>query len=346
MAGPAAKEIQTNPDWHLQRFDWLQRKALILRLSREHYAQASFLDQTMEREAKEGYWYELHQLDQLFPSSEALPERLGLIFHIGHCGSTLISRVLGQLQNTLVLREPLTLRFLADCKRELGFSLALMDETDWMRLLRQVLLTHGRIYLDRDLPIIKASSICNHLALDILGMHSGCRVLLIHIPLETYLASMLKSPNLLVDVRGFAKQRLQDFLRLRPESKLILHELSDWQLMVLSWITGMVDLIHANRQFPEQTLMMNFDQWLESGGVEELADFFQTGRENLQAGRILQRELGRYAKKTDHPYSPAQRSHGLNQSRQINGDLIRQAMEWARELHGKYRLDEISSYLD
>src|SRR5688572_4065546 len=81
----------------------------LLRLSEADYKAASFLDQRVLRPDSaliEAQWAEL-----AFPADAR--RDVHYIFHIGSVGSPLVSRLLGELEGVLALREPLLLRTFA-----------------------------------------------------------------------------------------------------------------------------------------------------------------------------------------------------------------------------------------
>ncbi len=84
----------------------------MVRMREEDYRAASFLDDRMLTAQSKGAWVPLEQVMEKAQRIEARP--LHFIFHTGHVGSTLLSRLLGETGGVLSLREPLPLRSLAD----------------------------------------------------------------------------------------------------------------------------------------------------------------------------------------------------------------------------------------
>ena len=86
-------------------------------------ATSAFLDDRSLRADRPRHGVEWWHLAAAFPP--AARRDVQYIFHIGHVGSTLISRLLGELPGILSLREPLILRVYADRLGERGQSEAL-----------------------------------------------------------------------------------------------------------------------------------------------------------------------------------------------------------------------------
>ena len=101
-----------SPELFPMEFDLHRDAVTFVRLSREDYSRASFLDgrivttKTMTHAAP---WAHVAAAIE----SARLAERCDFIFHIGHVGSTLISRLAGAHPAVLSLREPQVLRAFA-----------------------------------------------------------------------------------------------------------------------------------------------------------------------------------------------------------------------------------------
>ncbi len=77
-------------------------RALVVRMSEADYRAASFLDERMFTRQMEGAWVPVSAMEARLGEIEAKP--LHFIFHIGHVGSTLLSRLLDDLGDVLSTR--------------------------------------------------------------------------------------------------------------------------------------------------------------------------------------------------------------------------------------------------
>src|SRR5579862_7220762 len=82
----------------------------LVRLDEEDYRRSSFLDQRL---LALGYERSLCARETLGSAAARLAPPSHYIFHTGHVGSTLISRLLGEHSAFFVLREPAVLRAIA-----------------------------------------------------------------------------------------------------------------------------------------------------------------------------------------------------------------------------------------
>ena len=111
MTSPLAQAFAQGPNWFPQQMDAASDRVLLVRMNEADYYTASFLDQRMLTQQSQPQWI---AWDELEATDQAGRSDANLIFHIGHVGSTLISRLLGELDGVFALREPQILRNFAD----------------------------------------------------------------------------------------------------------------------------------------------------------------------------------------------------------------------------------------
>ncbi len=108
----------------------------------------------------------------------------GWIFHIAHCGSTLLARALDRPDGPLVLREPLALR-------QIGVAAAQGDALG--PALRLAVALYGRA--DGGRTAVKANVPVNFAAHALLAVAPEAPAILLYYPLEAYLLAILRSDN-------------------------------------------------------------------------------------------------------------------------------------------------------
>lgn len=112
------------------------------------------------------------------------------IFHIAHCGSTLLSRAMDIPDRTLVVREPFILRQLgADAART-----ATPPAPLWRRCLNLGAALLGRRYSADQPVVVKANVPVNFIIDDLMTLNPSSSGVLLYAPLERYLLSVLKTP--------------------------------------------------------------------------------------------------------------------------------------------------------
>ncbi|MBA3897531.1 MAG: hypothetical protein H0X36_10455 [Sphingomonadaceae bacterium] len=109
------------------------------------------------------------------------PRPTGWIFHVAHCGSTLLARALDREDGPLVLREPLALRQLGvgyDAER-LALAAAML----------------GKRYRADAPTIVKANVPVNFILPELMALDPGAPAILLHYALDDYLLAILRSDN-------------------------------------------------------------------------------------------------------------------------------------------------------
>jgi len=170
MAPPLA-DLLASPDWYLHAFEG--DEAVFVAMDRAAYRRSIFLD---ARISPAGEKPVLTPVTALLPHLPE-PQPVSWIFHVAHCGSTLLARALEEMGGGLVLREPMALR-----------QVALAPDPDRSRVARALL---SRRY-DADKPtLIKANVPVNFL---LPGLVEGsARAVFLHLRLRDYGLAILRS---------------------------------------------------------------------------------------------------------------------------------------------------------
>ncbi len=106
-----AEEIARDASWLAQALDPAAGMVRLIAMDREAYRAASFLDDRLLQAPVDAQIVPWPLIEEAM--SGELRHDARWIFHIGHVGSTLLSRLLGELDGVLAVREPRLLRDLA-----------------------------------------------------------------------------------------------------------------------------------------------------------------------------------------------------------------------------------------
>lgn len=292
------------------------RDALMLvPMSAADYRAASFLD---ERLGKQGQWV---------PAAEAgramMGERdvrpLHFIFHAGHVGSTLLSRLIDEAGGVLPLREPLPLRTLAEHLSQARLELML-------RLWE-------RGFDDTRAVVLKATSATARLATMLLAMRPEAKAAMLNVAAESYLAIMLAGENSAADLNAQGAERFHRLEALLGEAPPRPANLGE--LIAMSWLAERLTQSQAQRALGTRVLAIDFDAMLETL-PETLARVLAHFGIACSPGRIeaIARgpALGRYSKAPEHGYSPTFRAEILSHARNSYAEEIRAALKWLDRL--------------
>jgi len=221
MTEPLAQLLAT-PDAYLHSLEG--GEAVLVPMDRAAYRRSIFLDHRISLAAEGGWRVSAAELGGSVP--EAQP--MGWIFHVAHCGSTLLARALDELGGGLVLREPLALR-----------QLALQSDRS---LLPAVLAMLSRRYPGQGASLVKANVPVNFMLDAIAAADPQAPAVLMWSRLPDYLTAILRSPNhraWLHNVTGLLSDKLGAE---RPES--------DAELAALLWTAQMREYAGAIAVMP------------------------------------------------------------------------------------------------
>lgn len=180
---PTTADILHSPDWHLMGFEG--EFAVLAPMTRETYARSAFLDRRAELA---GGPIRVPLRPFLDAADDVEIPACGWIFHVAHCGSTLLTRLI-ETESRLVLREPPALR-------QLGLEVASNRRSpDWTRRLRLAALLAARRY-DPAIPtVIKANVPVNFIIGELTSLQGSATEVMLHFELEPYLLAILHSPQ-------------------------------------------------------------------------------------------------------------------------------------------------------
>lgn len=317
-----ATDIATSAGWHLYDLDSAVGTATLVRLDETDYRQASFLDERVLGFARRRIEMPFETLAETLRGAPAAPAP-HYIFHLGHCGSTLLSRALDASHNTLPLREPLTLRRLASepaLTAAPGLTLALQ--------------AHRRGFRTGQTAIVKATSICNGLIGTLLRADPGSHAVLMYVDLETSLAGLLGKQRPARDLDGHLPARLRDWSQIPAAPPLDADRLDEARRAALAWLTGMRHLLEAAGHFGDRVRLVHFEAFLAApeSALAGLADWLGFGADMEALLAAWPDVATGYSKKPAEPYSAFNRRKTLRRGRSERADDIARGLRWAEEL--------------
>src|SRR5829696_4547741 len=102
LADELLAALPVSPDAYPQRLDLARARVLLVELNEAAYQSASFLDDRILSPATRGAWLPMERIAAAVQSMHA-PAPLHYVFHTGHVGSTLVSRLLDTSNKVLSL---------------------------------------------------------------------------------------------------------------------------------------------------------------------------------------------------------------------------------------------------
>lgn len=308
-----------SPEWLPFAPDPATDGLAFLRMSEADYRAASFLDRRIL-----GPGSEIRH--EAWPALPAEARRdANYIFHIGNVGSTLISRLLGELDEVFALREPLLLRSFAE-------SPPAPERFDALAALL------SRTFRPGQRANVKATSFTSEIADRLVP--PGSRALFLHATPQHYLENILAGENSWQTLQALSPIRLARLQGRCPGLEADPAAMPDGLKAALGWACEMTSLEAAASRLPAGTILwMDFDHFLTDPAAHftAIARFFGHEADEATARAICEGPLiGRYSKALDYEYSPALRREILADARRRHAGAIRDALNWLGGLESRY----------
>ena len=333
----ALPPIADSPRWLVFDLEPASDRTVLLELDEDEYRAASFLDQrAIKAGAKlvETSWEEV---------AAALPgaarRDAHYIFHIGNVGSTLISRLLGELDTMFALREPLLLRAFAAMigPRSAPPGSRWDEPTTEARLdsLRAIL---SRTFRPEQRTIVKATSFTSEIASRLVPAAS--RALFLFASAQHYIENILAGQNSRQTLELLSPARLERLRSRCPGLELDLSTLPEGRKAALGWACEMSSLEENASRLPAGAVKwLDFDVFLTDpvGHFTAIARHFGAEVDGATARAIAAGPLmQRYSKALEYEFSPRTRQEILAEARRFEGPAIRDALVWLNALAARY----------
>ncbi|HEY1773077.1 MAG TPA: hypothetical protein VGH91_07795 [Gammaproteobacteria bacterium] len=324
--------LHLSPDSLWQELDFINRRGLVVKFDEEGYRRASFLDHRAFTRETDAVWL---PLERLLREAAALPPSSAphAIFHVSHCGSTLVSRLVAELPGCLPVRESMVALGLAVARRDLDRPYSRLDGITWDSLFDAALRLLSRSYRPGQRVVLKFTSACGNLVAPVLQRSAESKALLLHTDLETWLTVMLRDDNVRQNGRFYAQDWLKDLHALTGRRDLRLAALNDSQQFAVNWLTAMLQFERAIQQYPQRAQRCDFEPFLAdpAAGLKDVGDFF--GLDTTSAAAIATGPLLKsYAKNPARPFDRAARDRELKDTQQRAGAEIRTGLQFAEKL--------------
>jgi hypothetical protein len=323
------EDLGRSPQQFPHGFNVRDDSVAFVRLTRADYEAASFLDARILTPGRGSIDLSWPQVAAAIDASR-LAEACDYIFHIGHVGSTLLSRLIGAHRGAFALREPAVLRTFAGLSDERDAKARAWNDADFEARLSGCLKLLSRTFDAQQIAVIKATSFVSELAAGLLSRPSGPNALMMFVSPESYIATILGGPNSRQEAKVLAPGRLRRLHR-RLGSQVWQHEhLSEGEVLGLAWACEMTALAQAASAGGARALRLDFDRFLaEPLLLVTVLQHFGIDASLSDVHAILRGpHLRRYSKAPEHAYDAALRRDVLNEARAVHGEEIRRGLAW------------------
>ncbi len=332
-------EVMTSPELHFHQFDPIQQAGLFVEMPPGAYRAASFLDSRGIPPQAVAGWFSWQQIRQAVLQGNAPEGALHFIFHIGHTGSTLLSRLLDETNAVQSLREPLVLRELAELHDVRGLPSALMSPAEIDAVGETLLRLWSRVGEGRQCTVVKATSTTARIAALLMKARPKAQAVCLSMAADKYLAVVLGGPASLRDVRGQAGERMRRMQQQLGEAPKAVSEMSPGELVAASWVTENLTHQALAEATGARVLNVDFDGLLARPVpvLEQVLQHFSIPGGAEMAARMAHSPImGRYAKAPEHAYSSRLRDEVIHQARQQHGTEITRGTRFVETLAKRY----------
>jgi len=311
-SAPTAEEIARDATWLAQALDPSAGVVRLIAMDRDSYRAASFLDDRITQLAVDAQLVSWTLIEEAI--TDDLRSDARWIFHIGHVGSTLMSRLLGEIDGVLAIREPRLLR-----------DLALMPASIRPRYLAPVPRLMSRSFDDRETACVKATSFVSEIAAELVPPQQ--RVLFMYAAPRNYVASILAGENSVRELHALGPSRTA---RLRQRGIDLGPASGDAALAATAWACEMTALEAGSEKLTNHYVgWMDFDRALEDlpDALGEAVEVFGFDATPERSREIAHGPLTRrYSKAAEYEYSAELRRELIAEASAAHGRAIDDAL--------------------
>lgn len=307
----------------LYAIDPATEQGLVLHFTPEDYRRASFLDERILAHRQFGGWrLPRAELETALAMDAAAMPRLQWLFHIGHCGSSLCSRMLELMPGVLGIREPLPLLTLVQHHHELWAD-------SWRPLVLRLL---ARGFDETAAVVVKPTSLVSSLAGPLLKASDGGACLL-WVDLQTWLATMLRDDVLRQSTLASAGYRLGDTPWQNPAE-------GDGPALAMLWLAEQLRwlALRSDPRLGSRLIDLDFAEVLAcpADAIAGLALHYGiVPPGDLHARIEASSLLRRYAKDQRQMFDAATRARELATALEQHRDAVEAGLRWAElEIRG------------
>ncbi len=311
-----------SPNLYPLIFDIARDAVRMVVLDETRYRAASFLDERLLAQAEPGEWIARASLEQ---AAAGLDGECDFIFHIGHVGSTLLSRLLDISDRVFSLREPAILRTLA---------MAAMDGADprsveqWTGMFLKL---WSRVYRPGQRALLKATSFTAEIGPVLMRLNPSASAILMVVSPSIHLATIFGGEASRVELNVNAPMRLERLNRRLGGPVWRLDDLSEGEIAAMSWACEIMALAQIARAFPGRILWLDFEAFLQTppaGLAASLQRLHGAAPEADLRAMLASPDLNRYSKAPEHAYSAELRDQVLAQARARHRAEIDRGLDW------------------
>ena len=330
--------LAAGPDLFLKEFDFHRATACFVPMTEQSYRESTFLDYRVKRTTEQVLDLDSAILTHLAPRFAEEKRPIHYIFHVGHCGSSFVSRLLGRVPGFFSLREPEPLQVLSRHVRLLSEPVYPVNQAQWDQAFAVVAALLSRTYRPSDVALIKPSSFCNRLMRPLLDWTPECRAIFLYVDLEPYVATMLQPTYREETDYVMATYHRMDLFRILGPDAPDPATCSDAQRAALVWLANISEIVEIldDSMRGHAVRVLNFDNLVAdcTRRLREAAAFLGNDISDMAAETAASDPAVKnvHAKDQRRPYDATTRKAEMAQLKETFADEIGDALDWVDHL--------------
>jgi hypothetical protein len=326
-APPPIRDLLASAEWLAHRYDPGHDALHFRAVPRARHADIPFLTDELLGPQEP---LVLRRVDAM--AQAPAPAPIHFLFHSAYCCSTLLAAAFDSPGVAMGLKEPVLLNDIVGWRHRdaKGAEVArVLDES--LRLL-------ARPFGPGEAVVVKPSNIVNPLIPAILGLRPEARALLLHAPLEAYLASIARKG---MWGRLWVRDLFQKLMRegmlaplgVAPDEYL---GLTDIQVAALGWLAQHRQFQALTRQLGDRVATLDSENLVArpKEALAALARLFGLNMDSSLIDAIVTGPVFARDAKSGDAFADGQRARQARQDMDIHGDEVAKVAHWAGVLAG------------
>lgn len=319
---PPIAQIMVDAQWLAHRYDPGHDAIHMVQVPRARHGEVPFL--TDEYVAQDAEPLILRRTDLMAQAGPAAP--VHFVFHSAFCCSTLLAAAFDMPGLAMGLKEPVLLNDI------IGWRHQGAKGPDVARMIDHGLRLLARPFAPGEAVVIKPSNVVNPLIPGIMALRPAARALLIHAPLETYLASIARKGmwgRLWVrDLFGKLLREGMVDLGVAPTDYL---GLTDIQIAALGWLAQQAQFQKLAQQPDGRIVTLDSETLVARPGesLTALAAHFGIPADAARIAAIVNGPIFGRDSKTGARFARGQREQAEKDGRAIHAEEVEKVGQWA-----------------
>ena len=311
-------DLFISPDHYLHSFEG--DAAIFLPMDRAAYHRSIFLDGRISPLSATSMRLPVRSLVERLPP----PAPIGWIFHVAHCGSTLLARALDQLPTNLVLREPSALRQLAFARDEerLGLVLAMLSKR-----------------YSSDMPtIVKANVPVNFMLSELADFDAQAPTIFLYLGLRDFLVATLRNDRHRQWLRRITDQLAAHLVDFSPSATDAQRTAALW-LAQMSAFSAAIARMPNSRSLDGEAFFATPGHFLKLAAAHLGVPMSDDELETSVSGPLF----ANYSKIPDAPFTNETRLALKSELEKELGSELEEAQDWVEKRGGEEKAVQIVS---